>query len=224
MKPRNFAVFSLVALLGYSGCGGNDDNGATAFNGWLGDAPHLRIVGSFQQKTFDVDLKGDAAKDIYCHRFYAPMPGVMPDAMGKYDTSQVYFAMKELGGVIDLEGKPQEFTISYWRHDMPAGTDLQVVARMMGSTIPMGQTWSDINIFEPGKDVLSGIESAAATGTVSIKMNTGTPDANGIVAAGGRTGEFISVVWGPGESLKVSATADCKVTLVVPWPAVWVKP
>jgi hypothetical protein len=225
MKSRNLGLFSLFTLLGYPGCGGNTDSGTAAFNGWLGEANHLRIVGTFQQKVFDVDLKGDAAKDVYCHRFYTPLPGQQPDAMGKYDTSQVYFAMKEVGGVVDIEGTPQEFTISYWRHDMPAGTDLQVVARTMGGTIPIGQTWSDINIFEPGKDVLSGIESAAATGTVSMKLNSGTPDANGIVVPrGGRTGEFISVNWGPGESLKVSATADCNVTLVLPWPGIWVKP
>lgn len=224
MMSRKFGFISLVVLLGHSGCGSDTDSGTGAFNSWLGEASHLRIVGTFQQKTFDVDLKGDAAKGIYCHRFYAPLPGTQPDAMGKYDTSKVFFAMKEMGGVIDIDGKPQEFTIAYWRHDMPAGTDLEVVARVMGSTIATGQTWSDINIFEPGKDVLSGVESAAATGTVSMKMNTGTPDANGIVMAGGRTGEFISVVWGPGESLKVSATADCNVTLVVPWPGIWIKP
>jgi hypothetical protein len=224
MMLRTLRLVAIVTLLGHPGCRGNADSGSSALSAWLGDATHLAVEGTFQQKTFNIHLEGDAAKSVYCHRFYAPLPGQQPDAMGQYDTSQVYFAMKELGGVIELDGKPQEFNISYWRNDVPAGSSLEVVARSFGTSIAKGQTWSDINIFEPGMDVLSGIESAAASGTVSIKVNTGTPDKNGIVMSGGRTGEFISVIWGPAESLKVSATADCTLALVVPWAAPLIKP
>jgi hypothetical protein len=201
-----------------AGCGGTPDSEASAVEGWLGEGTHLAISGSYQGQTFNVRLEGDAAKDIYCHRFYAPLPGAQPDASSNYDTSQVYFAMKELGGVIDLGGKPTEFTISYWRHDVPAGTDLQVIPRQFGNAIPDGKTWSDMNLFNPGTDVLSGIETAAASGTVSMKLNTGSPDQNGImVPAGGRTGEFLSLSWGPQDNLKVSSTADCSLVIVAPW-------
>jgi hypothetical protein len=179
----------------------------------------LAISGTFQDKTFDVHLEGDAAKDVYCNRLYAPLPGQQPGADGNYDPSQVYFVMKELGGIIQLDGQPMEFTIAYWRHDVAAGTDLQIVPRTFGSTIPEGQTWSDINLFTPGTEVLSGIESAAMSGTVSMKLNSGTPDQGGVyIATGGRTGEFVTASWGPHETLNISATADCKFAPILTWP------
>jgi hypothetical protein len=205
------------------GCGSSADSGSNAVTGWLGESPHLAItgtlatVGSSPNQTFDVHLEGDKAANIYCHRFYTPIEGAMPDGEGNYDTSQLYFAMKELGGVVDVGGVQKEFTISYWRHDVAAGTDLQVVPRVFRTPIPEGKTWSDVNIFDPGTDLLAGIETAAASGTVSMKLNTGTPDDNGVVIpSGGRTGEFISVSWGPHDNLSVSATADC-ITLMAPW-------
>ena len=186
---------------------------------WQGDSTHLAISGSFQSQTFDVNLQGADAAGVYCNRFYAPLPGTAPDTAGNYDTSQVYFVMKEMGGVINLEGTPTEFTISYWRHDMPAGTDLTVIPRLFGTSIPAGETWSDINLFAPGTDNLSGLESAAASGKVSIELNTGTPDQNGIlIPSGVRTGEFIAVSWGPHDFLNVSTTADCGPPIIATWP------
>lgn len=217
-------LVGVSVLVTAGGCGSSGSGGRTVDH-WLGDSPHLAISGTFQGQVFDVDLQGSAAAGVYCNRTYAPMPGTEPDANGVYDTSQVYFVMKELGGVIDLDGTPTEFTISYWRHDIAAGTDLTVVPRVFGTSIPDGQTWSDINLFAPGTNVLSGVESAAASGTVSMKLNTGTPDANGImIPTGGRTGEFISVSWGPGEALDVSATADCNDAMVASWPQTRILP
>jgi hypothetical protein len=108
---------------------------------------------------------------------------------------------------------------------MPAGTELQVIPRVFGSAIPDGETWSDINLFTPGGDLLSGIESAAVSGTVSIELNTGTPDAAGIyIPSGVRTGEYLSVSWGPQDHLNVSTTADCNPALVVLWPQTRILP
>jgi hypothetical protein len=188
-------------------------------NGWQGEATHLAITGTFQGMTFDVHQTGAAAAGVHCSRLYAPLPGTQPDAAGNYDTSQMYFVFKELGGVIDLGGTPTEFTIAYWRHDVAAGTELQVIPRLFGTSIPAGQTWSDINLFAPGQNDLSGIESAAASGTVSMKLNTGTTDAGGIfIPSGGRTGEYVAVSWGPHETLHISSTADCNPAIVVTWP------
>jgi hypothetical protein len=178
----------------------------------------MAVSGSFQGQAFDVHLEGDAASGVWCDRFYTPLPGTSPDSAGNYDTSKMYFVMKELGAVIDLGGTPTAFTISYWRHDMPAGTDLKVIAREFGTAIPAGETWSDINLYAPGADSLSGIESAAVSGTVSIKLNDGTPDANGVVIpTGGRSGEYIAVRWGPHDFLNVSATANCNPAIPAPW-------
>lgn len=227
MKTRSAKLLACCAAAIAVGCGSAHDTNSSAVTQWLGESTHLAIsgtlatVGSSPNQTFDVHLEGDAASGVYCHRFYAPAVGAMPDAEGNYDTSQVYFAMKELGGVIDLGGQKKEFTISYWRHDVPANTDLTVIPRAFGTPIPEGQTWSDINIFDPGADVLSGIETAAASGTVSMKLNVGTPDSNGMIASGGRTGEFISVSWGPHDNLSVSTTADC--TTIYPLAA-WATP
>lgn len=57
--------------------------------------------GSFQNKTFDIHLEGEDA-GIDCERFYAPPPGTAANSSGNYDTSQLYFAVKELGAVIEL--------------------------------------------------------------------------------------------------------------------------
>jgi hypothetical protein len=209
-------IVSLLPITLLTACGGG--GGSSGVTHWLGDTPHLAVSGSFQGQKFDVDLEGADAAGVYCHRFYAPLPGTAPDSAGNYDTGQMYFVMKELGGVIDLDGTPTEFTISYWRHDMPAGSTLQVIPREFGTSIAAGKTWSDINLFTPGGDVLSGIESAAASGTVAMKLNSGDPDQNGVVIpSGGRTGEFVSVSWGPQDSLNVSATADCSPAFTAVW-------
>jgi hypothetical protein len=126
--------------------------------------------------------------------------------------------MKEIGAQITLDGQPTEFTISYWRHDLPAESTLEVISRTFGTAIPEGKTWSDINLFAPGATDLSGVESAAESGTVAIELNTGDPDANGVmIPDGGRTGEFISVSWGPQDHLTVSATANCGPAAIAPW-------
>ena len=217
MKTTLLPLVSLVTSMFLAGCGSGSDGNAPVDH-WLGDSPHLAISGSFQGQTYDVNLQGAAAADVFCHRFYAPLADNQPDASGNFDTGKMYFGMKELGGVIDLDGKPMMFTISYWRHDVAAGTDLTVIPRTFGTGIADGQTWSDINVFVPGTDDLSGIESAAASGVVSMKLNTGTPDAKGtVITSGGRTGELISVSWGPNDKLSVSATADCGPYIVGPW-------
>lgn len=220
--PVNIRKVSLISFLAptiMAGCGSGSGQGSTSVDHWLGDATHLAITGTFQDKTFNVHMEGAAAEGIYCNRFYSPVPGTQPDANGNYDTGRLYFVMKELGGVIDLDGTPTEFTISYWRHDIAAGASLEVIPRVFGTSIPDGQTWSDINLFAPGAGTLTGIESAASSGNVSMKLNTGMPDANGImVPSGGRTGEFVSVTWGPHEVLNVSSTADCTTVPIMTWP------
>ncbi len=108
-----------------AGCGSSSSTPSTNVDKWQGETTHLAITGSYQGQTFNVHLEGATASGVYCNRFYAPLPGTQPDGSGNYaDTSQYYFVMKEMGGVIDLEGTLTEFIISYWRYDMLAGTDL----------------------------------------------------------------------------------------------------
>lgn len=203
-------------VLTLAGCA-KDDEQPAALTSWLGEQTHLAVRGTFQGKTFDVQLEGDDA-GIYCDRFYTPMPGAAPTSGGQYDTSQLYFAMKEVGAVIELEGQPTQFTISYWRHDAPAHSTLEVIPRTFGTAIPEGKTWSDINLFAPGTDVLSGVESAAESGTVKLELNSGEPDSNGImIPDGGRTGLFAAVSWGPQDNLTVSATTNCRAATMAPW-------
>lgn len=217
MKNGNATLVALFTSMTLVACGSSPDAGSAEVTQWLGEATHLAISGTLQGHTYNVHLEGDKASGVYCNRFYTPLPGTQPDAQGGYDTSQVYFVMKELGAVIDVDGTPKEFTISYWRHDVAAGTDLTVIPRVFYSEmvsgsglIPEGKTWSDVNLFDPGGSNLIGLETAAASGTVSMKLNTGVPDEGHVmVPTGGRTGEFISVSWGPNEALKISATADC---------------
>jgi hypothetical protein len=175
--------------------------------------------------SFDTNLEGEAAAGVRCTRYYSPLVGTEPDAEGRYDTSQMYFVMAELGAVIEVDGAPKEFSISYWRHDVSSGSQLQVQARTTGTAIPAGETWSDMNLYDPGTDFLSGIETAAATGSVSMKLNTGDVDANGIIkATGGRLGAYFDVSWGPDDYLKVSATGDCGPAIIVTWAQAYLLP
>lgn len=216
MNIRATLLVSIIACAPLGACSSAEGENAGVTE-WLGDETHLAISGAFQGSTFDVHLEGAEADSVYCNRFYTPLPGATPDAEGNYDGTQVYFAMKELGGIINFEGEPKEFTIAYWRHDVAEGTELDVIPRQFGESIPEGKTWSDINMFNPGENLLSGVESAASSGTVKLLLNSGSPDASGVMRpSGGRTGEFVSVSWGPRESLNISATADC-VSMVVPW-------
>lgn len=216
MVGKSGTVSVVCAALVLAACG-NDDEQPAAVTSWLGEETHFAITGTFQNKTFDAHLEGDDA-GIFCDRFYAPLPGTMPDESGNYDTSQLYFAMKELGAVIELEGQPTALTISYWRHDVPTSGTLEVIPRIFGTALPEGKTWSDINIYAPGTDDLSGVESAAESGTVRLELNTGEPDENGImIPEGGRTGLFASVSWGPQDNLAISATSDCGEAEMAPW-------
>lgn len=215
MLGNSGTIYGVGAVLALAGCS-KDDEQPAALTSWLGEQTHFSVTGTFQNKTFDTHLEGDDA-GIYCDRNYAPMPGTMPDAEGNYDTSRLYFAMKELGAVIEVEGQPMHFKLSYWRHDLPSGT-LEVVPSNYGTALPAGKTWSDIKLFTPGNDDLSGVVSAAESGTVRLELNTGEPDANGImIPDGGRTGLFASIGWGPQDKLAVSVTADCGEAAMAPW-------
>jgi hypothetical protein len=219
VKGCHLTTVSLLALLTAAGCGAAPDQEDTGkVSQWLGDKLHFAVSGTFDGKPMNVRLEGDAAKDVRCTRNYAPRPGEKPNAEGKYDTSQLYFVMKEIGIVTQLDGKPTEVSVGYWRHDVAAGTSLEVIPRVRGTSIPEGKTWVDFELGEPGAMGPTGIEKAAEAGTFEMKLNTGTPDHSGVyIPTGGRTGEFISINWGPQESLTISITSDCQDAEIAPW-------
>jgi hypothetical protein len=208
---RSFA-FSLLTAVAAVGCGSAAPDDAGAIDQWLGDSPHFAVSGTFNGKPMNYRVEGAAVR---CDRTYAPLPGVKPNAEGVYDTSQMYFVKKELGVVVELDGVPTDISVGYWRHDPPAGTSLEVMPREQGTRIPEGKTWIDFELKEPGAMAPTGVEKAAESGTISMKLNSGTPD--GIITTGGRTGEFVSISWGPEESLTISATADCRNAPVAMW-------
>ena len=215
------SVVSVFGLCFLAACGSApDDTQSTELTQWLGDAPHFVVSGTFQGKPLNIRLEKDAAKaaGVYCSRNYAPLPGNVPDASGKYDMSQMYFAMKEVGAIVELDGEKKDLSFGNWRHEVAAGGTLNVVSRTFGSAVPAGQTWVDIGIIEPGKPPTSGIESAAESGTLAMKLNTNmgaTEDA--FVAGGGMVGQFLTLSWGPTDKLTVSATAECRDSLLAPW-------
>jgi hypothetical protein len=44
------------------------------------------------------------------------------------------------------------------------------------------------------------------------------------IAGGGMTGELLTLSWGPQDKLTVSATAECRDTLLAPWAPMLVPP
>jgi hypothetical protein len=219
VKGFQFTALSLLTALLAAGCGAAPDQEEVGkVDQWLGDKLHFAVSGTFDGKPINIRLEGDAAKTVRCTRNYAPLPGAKPDADGKYDTSQVYFLMKECGIVTDVEGKPTDVSVGYWGHDPAAGSSLEVIPRATGSTIPEGKVWVDFELSEPGATGPTGIEKAAEGGTFAMKLNSGTPDQNGVfIPTGGRTGEFFSINWGPQERLTISLTSDCEDALFAPW-------
>jgi hypothetical protein len=218
VKVHHFVTVSLLATVVGAGCAAAPEEDIGTLNQWLGETPHFAVSGTFDGKPMNLRFEGDAAKHVRCTRNYAPLPGSQPNADGKYDTSQMYFVMKEIGIVADFEGKPTDISVGYWRNDVPAGMDLEVIPRQTGTPIPAGKTWVDFELSEPNATGPNGIEKAAESGTLSMKLNSGTPDQNGIfIPTGGRTGEFITISWGPQESLTISTTSDCQDAEVVTW-------
>jgi hypothetical protein len=219
VKVRCSFAISLLSVVAAAGCGSAADEDTGTISQWLGDSPHFAVSGTFNGKPMNYRAEGAAATGLRCTRTFGPLPGAKPDASGNYDTSQIYFVKKELGMVVDIDGTPTDISVGYWRHDAPAGTDMEVIPRVRGTAIPQGKTWVDFELKEPGSSAPTGIEKAAESGAISIKLNSGSPDQNGIfVASGGRTGEFVNLSWGPEETLTISATADC--TTDAAW-AVW---
>jgi hypothetical protein len=216
---RSCAALLLTALTA-AGCAVEAVEDTGKLDQWLGDSPHFAVSGNFHGKAINIRLEGEAAKaaGIRCVRNYAPLPGTQPGADGKYDTSKVYFVMKEIGLVADFEGKPTDISVGYWGNDPAAGTNLEVIPRQQGTQIPVGKAWIDFELSEPGASGPNGIEKAAESGTLQMNLNSGTPDQNGIfIPTGGRTGEFLTVSWGPQESLTISTTSDCQDAEVVTW-------
>ena len=219
MRGFRLCAVSLLATLAAAGCGAapdQDDSGK--LSQWLGDNLHFAVSGNFNGKPINIRLEGDAAKHVRCTRNYGPLPGAKLNADGKYDTSQVYFVMKECGIVTDVDGVPTDVSVGYWGNDPAAGTTLEVIPRKHGTPVPVGQAFVDFELSEPGASGPTGIEKAAERGTVELKLNSGMPDQNGIVVpTGGRTGEFISINWGPQEILTISLNAEGEDAQFAPW-------
>jgi hypothetical protein len=232
VKARNFTVVSVVSMLTavLAGCTNAPDEETGSVDQWLGDTPHYAISGAFDGQDYNVRLEGDdaGAAHLTCNRIYAPLPGARPNADGTWDTSQLYFVTKEIAVVFDINGLPSEFSIGYWRHDVKAGTDLEIIQRVFGTSIPEGKTWADVQV-EPytGESASTPTKPvrAAEGGTISVKLNSGSPDQGGVyIPSGGRLGIFASLNWGPKESLKISATSDCVESTVVLWARSLISP
>jgi hypothetical protein len=225
---RYGSVASVLALGLLAGCGSAaEDESTSSLTDWLGETTHFVASGTFQGKPIDIRLMGDAATGAgaYCSRNYAPLPGNVPDAEGKYDLNKMYFAMNEVGAIVELDGQMRDISFGHWRHEPTPGTTLTVVPRTFGAPVPAGQTWVDIGIIEPGKIATSGIESAAESGTFTMKLNTNlgaTEDT--FVSGGGKMGVFISLSWGPQDKMTVSATVDCRSSVIAPWAPALVAP
>jgi hypothetical protein len=220
VKVHRSCAALLLTALAAGGCAVEAAEDTAKLDQWLGDNVHFAVSGNFHGKAINIRVEGESAKaaGVRCTRNYAPLPGSQPDAEGKYDTSQMYFIMKEIGVVVDFEGKPTDISVGYWGNDPAAGTSLEVIPRQQGTQIPAGKAWVDFELSEPNSSGPNGIEKAAEGGTLQMNLNSGTPDPGGIfIPPGGRTGEFLTVSWGPQESLTISATSECQSAEVVMW-------
>lgn len=222
MNTRTFVFLPILACSLLAGCNESNDDSATITQ-WLGEETHFVASGTVQGNVFDVRLEGSDAAGVYCNRFYTPLPGEMPAEDGTYTSDQVYYAMSMIGGIVQVNGETKEFNVVYWKHDLAGGSVLEVVPREFGGSIPAGKTWANINLFQPGEHILSGLETAASSGTVELLLNDGPTDENGVMRTGGKIGVFMDLSWGPREDLVASVTADCQ-SIIVPWATDLVQP
>jgi hypothetical protein len=228
VKVSNSRVVSLVTAAVLAGCTNSSDDETQSLDQWLGDTPHFAVSGKFDGIDYNHRVQGDAAiaAHLNCIRYYAPLPGALPNAGGTYDASQMYFIMKDMSAVFDVNGKPTEFGTAYWGNDPGVGTDLEVIPMNFGTSIPAGHAWVDFQVEDypkagPPTKPIRGAEG----GTVSLKVSSGSPEpGSAYVATGGRTGVFFSINWGPQESLRISATADCSDSVLALWARTLVLP
>jgi len=181
---------------------------------WLGDTPHLVIMGTLAGYTLDIQLMD----------LSAPVEGVVPqigfkreyeqrasDSEIRYTQIEVEMEML-IGGLeraidfqmananFDQTELSELFTIVPEANIWEGGVET-ILVEGQNTGVELGMEWED-------EDSEEDVENVAQSGTVSFALLEGTPDADDITRSGStdRIGGFVNVTTEEGDQLVISFT------------------
>lgn len=178
---------------------------------WAGEEPHVVVSGFIDGESIDLDLRGASAElaGLECTREYE-----VPVVGGNPDFTMARNVEIELEGRVEVNGEMRQFQIELKRHntqDDPVGTEIRVIPRdelnppdVNGDTLWLEWEWKDAD----GNDLY---EQAAQSGTVTVQLQSGTPDDSGVIIPEGEgaIGFTIDAYWSPSERMRISISAPC---------------
>jgi hypothetical protein len=207
-RRRGYAFSLTLVAFGLAmtaGCGAESD--APVLEPWTAD-PHFQVIGTIDGEDLDVLLdQPDELVGGACVREYE-VPRV--DGVPQYDQGRlveikvnVSITLGDVTRLVELELK---------RHDFQSdaiGAEAEIVPRVGGIDPAADAMWLEWEWHDLDDTTL--FESAAQTGTASLELYTGEPDANGLLIPDGQgeVGFVISARWSASEHLDISLTVPC---------------
>ncbi|HSC88565.1 MAG TPA: hypothetical protein VLC09_14885 [Polyangiaceae bacterium] len=189
---------------GGSNTGGGGAGGeANAPQSWLGQEPHLELVGHVDVEAVALSESGAEAADLgtlYCERNY-----IVPDLVDKTAwPTDGYLEKVEFKFNFFHEGELAEFQLELVKEDL---------GDFVGQTLDVGD---DIEVavglkVNPDDPNEVSYEDEAASGTVELELLSGEVGADGLSVPDGTgaLGAFVNVTLASGKKLVGSFTANC---------------
>jgi hypothetical protein len=215
------AAVVVICGFGWMGCGGS--NASSAPTKWMGSARHLRIVGTLQGESIDIDINGAAATDttnLWCEREYQ----IPTDSTGQPDYAHGHNAEIRIRAPVTINGQMRLADLGLKRHNYQAdapGTDVPVIPRDDANSPCTLASCTNTNMWlswtwRNPTDQSVTYKSAAQSGDFVLGEYVGTPDATGLLIPDntGDIGGFASGQWSATESLAVSFDANCTTTQI----------
>lgn len=201
------APLLFIAVL--SGCGDDDvdgeggDGDGDAPTAWVGDEPHLAVVGSVAGEAFDLSADGSDASDVgtlFCERNYI-VPDLEDDSAWANDG---YLQKVEIKFNYTSGDAFAEFQMELEAEDLMAlvGEDLTIgdeADAQVGLTI------------DPDGPNEEEFEEVSASGTVTLELLSGEVGADGLTVPDGEGafGAYVDIELADGGSIQGSFTANC---------------
>jgi hypothetical protein len=187
-----------------AGCG--DDEGPR-LEPWTSET-HFQAIGSLDGEDLDILLDEPAELvGAVCERKYE-VPRV--DSVAQYD--QGWLVEIQVNLTVTLGDETRLVQVELKRHDFQSdaiGAEIGIVPRIEGTDPGQDAMWLEWEWHALDDTTL--FESAAQTGTATLELYTGTPDATGLVISEdhGAVGVVISARWSASEYLDLSFAVPC---------------
>jgi hypothetical protein len=171
------------------------------------------VTGTVEGQSVDFALEGESAASVTnlgCQREY-----VMPGPLARAEARHIEV---ELSALVEVEGEMGSIQFEFKRHDLsadPMGTAIRVVPRVDGETPAADAMWIDFEMNNAADERL--LETSAESGTFTLREWAGEPEADSpVIPDGGTVGATVTAVFGVGDELQISFTANCVASEVDP--------